>query len=152
MLTSDDGTSAAGQGGPDLTTHSGRGAGQVVMTVRVSLGLGLVAGIGLVAVARRIARGTPGRFYAVGGARRPPPDGSPGPDDLELTYHRTEQVVSVHAVDYERALAVLPRSSLYPVRLPDGRALLGVSGARYLEGTAPGPRQQGARTFTESDS
>lgn len=105
--------------------------------MRTLIGVGLTAGIGLAAVAWRRAAAPSDDFYATATDR-----GSTarmtGPTDLEYTYHRSEQVVSLHSVDLESARALLPSDALHPVRLPNGRALLAISGARYVEGTAPG--------------
>ena len=100
--------------------------------------LGVAAGLGAAAVARRRAVDGHDGFYAWSGERTGLRDDGPVRFSLPLTGHRTEQVISVHAAAFEPVRALLPTDELHPVRLPDGRALLALSAARYLESTADG--------------
>jgi hypothetical protein len=100
--------------------------------------LGVAAGIGAVAVTRRRAVDDHDRFYEWEGERTGLCGDGPARFSLPQTGHRTEQVISIHAAAYEPVRSLLPTDELYPVRLPGGRALLAMSAARYLEGTADG--------------
>jgi hypothetical protein len=100
--------------------------------------VGVATGLGVAAVAGRRARLRPDGFYASYSPDATPWEGGGVPVILPITYHRSEQVISLHPVSLEAARAALPTDGLHPVRLPDGRALMAVSAARYLEGTAPG--------------
>jgi hypothetical protein len=108
----------------------------------IATAIGVAAGVGAAAAARRIMD-RPDRFYAWHGEREPLAQVGPARFGLPITYHRSEQVVSVHAIAFEAARAILPTDALHPVRLPNGHALLAVTAARYLEGTAEGmdPRE-----------
>jgi Acetoacetate decarboxylase (ADC) len=108
----------------------------------IATAIGVAAGVGAAAVTRRITDG-PDPFYAWDGERRPLAQVGAARFSLPITYHRSEQVVSVHAIAFEATRALLPTDALHPVRLPDGHALLAVTAARYLEGTAEGmdPRE-----------
>ena len=100
--------------------------------------LGVAAGLGAVVVGRRRTGDGRDAFYEWNGERAPLRDHGPVRFSLPLTGHRTEQVISVHAVAFEPVRALLPTDELHPVRLPDGRAILALSAARYLESTADG--------------
>jgi hypothetical protein len=108
----------------------------------IATAIGLAAGVGAAAATRRIADRSD-RFYAWNGERQPLAQVGAARFSLPITYHRTEQVVSVHTIAIEAVRAILPSETLHPVRVPDGRALLAVTAARYLEGTADGmdPRE-----------
>jgi hypothetical protein len=103
----------------------------------VATAIGVGAGVGAAAATRRITD-RPDAFYTWVGERQALAQVGAARFTLPITYHRSEQVVSVHAIAFEAARAVLPTDALHPVRLPDGHALLGVTAARYLEGTAEG--------------
>ena len=100
--------------------------------------IGVAAGFGIAAVAARRSRSQRDDFYEAPAAGAEAWEGGGTRVTLPITYHRSEQAISFHPVSLEAARAALPTDALHPVRLPDGRALLAVSAARYLEGTAPG--------------
>lgn len=100
--------------------------------------IGVAAGFGIAAVAARRSRSQRDDFYEAPAAGAEAWEDGGTRVTLPITYHRSEQVISFHPVSLEAARAALPTDALHPVRLPDGRALLAVSAARYLEGTAPG--------------
>ena len=100
--------------------------------------IGVAAGLGAIVVGRRRTGDGRDPFYEWNGERAPLRDHGPVRFSLPLTGHRTEQVISVHAVAFEPVRALLPTDELHPVRLPDGRAILALSAARYLESTADG--------------
>jgi len=58
--------------------------------------------------------------------------------ELPILYFRDDCFASFHTVDYHRVRALMPSDRLYPVRLPGGRALLGVAAFNYIE-TSIGP-------------
>ena len=99
--------------------------------------VGIAAGLGVGGMAARRVLGRPDQFYARGDQPGVTLEAGDRRLHLPITYHRTEQVISVHPAACEPVLATLPAGVLHPVRLPDGRALLAISAARYLEGTAP---------------
>lgn len=103
----------------------------------IATAIGVAAAVGAAAAARRITD-REDSFYGWDGERRPLARMGAARFSLPITYHRSEQVVSVHAVAFTAVRAILPTDALHPVRLPDGHALLAVTAARYLEGTADG--------------
>jgi hypothetical protein len=99
--------------------------------------LGLAAlGLGAIAVASRRAAVSKDQFYEWSGEHVTVPDAAGRPVSLPQVFHRTELIISVHQADFARVRAAVPTDALHPVRLPGGRALVVVSAARYLEGTA----------------
>jgi hypothetical protein len=108
----------------------------------IATAIGVAAGVGAAAATRWI-NNRPDTFYSWDGERRPLAQVGAARFSLPISYHRSEQVFSVHAVSYEAVRAILPTDALHPVRLPGGHALLAVTAARYLEGTADGmdPRE-----------
>jgi len=108
----------------------------------IATAIGVAAGVGAAAATRWITD-RPDRFYAWDGERQALAQVGDARFSQPITYHRSEQVVSVHAVSLDVVRAILPTDALHPVRLPDGHALLAVTAARYLEGTADGmdPRE-----------
>jgi hypothetical protein len=108
----------------------------------IATAIGVAAAVGAAATARRITDRSD-RFYRWAGGRQALVQVGGSRFSLPVTYHRSEQVVSVHSVSLEAVRALLPTADLHPVRLTDGRALLAVTAARYLEGTADGmdPRE-----------
>lgn len=108
----------------------------------IATAIGVAAGVGAAAATRRITD-RPDRFYSWDGERQALSQAGGARFSLPITYHRSEQVVSIHAVAFDAVRDILPTEALHPVRLPDGHALLAVTAARYLEGTADGmdPRE-----------
>lgn len=100
--------------------------------------LGVGSGLVLAGLAVRRVVDRPDPFYASAGDAMVDQVVGPNTIHLPVTYHRSEQVISLHAIAVEPLRDLLPSDALHPVRIPDGRALLALSAARYLEGTAPG--------------
>src|SRR5512147_1374522 len=89
----------------------------------IATAIGVAAAVGAAAATRRLTdRGD--SFYTWDGERRPLAQVGAARFSLPIAYHRSEQVVSVHAVALEAVRAILPTDALHPVRLPDGHALL----------------------------
>ena len=96
-------------------------------------------GIGATAAARRrsVAR-IEAEFRRPRAASGGPGERAPGPAGLPMTYDRVEEAIGYFTADLEAVRALLPTSSLHPVRLPRERTVVAISAGRYLEGTAPG--------------
>jgi hypothetical protein len=102
--------------------------------------IGVAAGLGaLAAIARRVLD-RPDPFYAWSGASESVQTANGSSFGLPITYHRTEQVVSIHPAALEAVRALLPTDDLHPVRLPDGRTLVALSAARYRGESGMGAR------------
>lgn len=100
--------------------------------------IGVAAGLGALAVAARRSLDRPDSFYAWSGGSETVQTANGWSFGLPMTYHRTEQVVSIHAAALEPVRALLPTGELHPVRLPGNRTLVSLSAARYLEGESAG--------------
>ncbi len=58
--------------------------------------------------------------------------------DLPILYFRDDVFVSFHTADFDRVRALMPSDRLHPVRLPGGRAMVGVAAFNYVD-TSIGP-------------
>ena len=83
---------------------------------------------------RRAAMG----FYARTGERTEPLDAGAFHGGGPVVWHRSESSETLHAASLDAVRAMLPSPDLYPVRLPDGRAIVLVASLQHEVMTANG--------------
>ena len=112
------------------------------MGARRSLGRALMmtaaAAGGAYATKEAATRRAAARFYARTGAQTEPVDAGAFHGGGPVVWHRSEASETLHAASLDAVRAVLPSSELYPVRLPDGRAVVAVGSLQHEVMTANG--------------
>jgi hypothetical protein len=95
-----------------------------------------IAGLGLagaVTASRRAAQRAAEDFYDWRGSTEDWPTVNGIPSRAPAFVNRLELFTSFHAADHEAIAQELPSQDIHPVRLPDGRAIVAVSGLHYRE-------------------